>query len=290
MKCPVCSEATNEPHCMCGYSFQDDEIVDLQRLRTKAQSVTPWAAWVRLVQAVTHFQKRKGISGRQTAKALDMSPSQHHRTVALADDIDRYPQLALCRNEDAARRKLRLLRNISPNGETVSSEDDAFDLEEGLQKYLLQHWDETSLGKDWKLHKEGHVNAGEIGIIDLLGQHRHQSSWLVVELKVLKTSDEVLGQVLRYMGWVKQHLAGENDTVEGLIIASGADRKTRYGLRCLSNVRMMCYRLRDDTLELYEPPSLDFANALAAIPRLDPSQRVELLQQLEQLAAARGEE
>jgi hypothetical protein len=232
----------------------------------------------------------QGISGRQTAKALGFSPAQHHRTVTLADALDRYPQLAQCRNEDAARRKQRSLKYNPPNSDQTSSEVDAFDSEEDLQKYLAQHWDATSLGKDWKLYGKGHVNTREIGIIDLLAQHRHRPSWLVVELKVRKTSDEVLGQVLRYMGWVKQNLAGEDDTVEGLIIASGTDPQTWYGLKCLSNVRMMCYRLRDNALELLEPSSPDFVKALAALSSLEPSQRLELLQRLKLLGTAQGEQ
>lgn len=290
MKCTVCSEASNEPLCVCGYSFEDDRIVDLLRLRRKVESVAPWPARVRLVHAITRFQKCKGISGRQTAKALGFSPAQHHRTVTLADALDRYPQLAQCRNEDAARRKQSSLKNNPPNSDQTSSEADAFDSEEDLQKYLAQHWDATNLGKDWKLYGNGHVNTREIGIIDLLAQHRHRPSWLLVELKVHKTSDEVLGQVLRYMGWVKQHLAGENDTVEGLIIASGTDPQTWYGLKCLSDVRMMCYRLRDDALELLEPSSPDFVKALAALSSLDPSQQLELLQRLKLLGTAQGEQ
>ena len=289
MRCPVCSEASNEPLCVCGYSFEDDRIVDLQRLRSKVESVAPWPAQVRLVQAVTRFQKSKGLSGRRTAKALGFSTTQHHRTVTLADALDRDPQLAQCRNEDAARKKQKALKNKPPNSDQTSSEADAFDSEEDLQKYLAQHWDATSLGKDWKLYGNGHVNTGEIGIIDLLAQHRNRPSWLVVELKVHKTSDEVLGQVLRYMGWVKQHLAGENDTVEGLIVALGTDPQTWYGLKCLSDVRMICYRRRDDALELSEPSSPDFVKALAALSSLDPSQQLELLQRLELLGTAQGE-
>ena len=45
---------------------------------------------------------------------------------------------------------------------------DDFNGEADLQHYLEQHWDETSLGKDWKLYGRGHVNAGKAGIIDLL--------------------------------------------------------------------------------------------------------------------------
>jgi len=109
----------------------------------------------------------------------------------------------------------------------------------------------------------------------------------VVELKVLKTSDQVLGQVLRYMGWVKQHLAAENDTVDGLVIAQGTDTQTWYGLKCLPNVRMMCYRRREGALELSEVTNPAFDRALAALAGLDRDQRLDLLEKLKRLETTR---
>jgi len=37
--------------------------------------------------------------------------------------------------------------------------------------------------------------------------------WLVVEHKRNQTSDQTVGQLLRYIGWVKRHLAEDGDVV-----------------------------------------------------------------------------
>ena len=128
------------------------------------------------------------------------------------------------------------------------------------------------MGTDWELYRTGHVDTYEIGIIDLLAKHRKQPKWLVIELKVRKTSDQVLGQLLRYMGWVKERLAAKNESVEGLVIASRPDLQTLYGLTCLPDVRLMEYRRLDNALDLYET-NLSLHRVSEAISRMDDDQR-----------------
>jgi len=59
-----------------------------------------------------------------------------------------------------------------------------------------------------------------------------REKWLVVELKRNDTSDSVVGQVLRYMGWIRQHLADPGDEVHGLIIAREGDEALHYASKC----------------------------------------------------------
>lgn len=273
--CPVCSVARGDALCVCGYSFEGDMIVDWGRLKAQLASIpsSSWPTRVRLVHAANSVQLSKGGSGRQTATQLGVSPMTISRAVRLAKSLDFYPQLALCRNEDAAQRKLTSIANEIPTSHPNLPDAGPFELEANLQSYLAQHWDATSLGKEWKLYEKGHVDAGEIGIIDLLAQHRNRPGWLVIELKVRKTSDQVLGQVLRYMGWVRTRLAAKNDTIEGLVIASWPDIQTLYGLECLPDIRMMCYRRLPNGLDLYEKTLHEHL-----ISSLDDDQRRKLVE------------
>lgn len=123
-----------------------------------------------------------------------------------------------------------------------------FGLERHLHEFLRDNWDRTTLSQEWKLHEEdGDLEAGyeyptDVGRIDLLARHRTRPAWLVVELKRGQTSDQTVGQVARYMGWIEEHVAEEGDTVEGLVIAHEADEGLRYALR----------RVRDVSFQLYE--------------------------------------
>lgn len=59
-----------------------------------------------------------------------------------------------------------------------------------------------------------------------------QGGLLIVELKVERGPDEVCGQIMRYFGWVKRHVANDKP-VRGLIIAQHiSDRDPlRFGRR-----------------------------------------------------------
>ena len=59
-----------------------------------------------------------------------------------------------------------------------------------------------------------------------------------------------IGQALRYVGWVKKHLAKEGQSVEALIIARTVDKSAHYALSTVPNVRMMTYELEFQLREL----------------------------------------
>jgi restriction system protein len=89
----------------------------------------------------------------------------------------------------------------------------------------------------------------EIGPIDILAVERATHAHVVIELKKGRPSDQVAGQVLRYMGWVKEKLCVAGQSVEGLVICSDPDPRLSYALSMTNNVQVECYsawfKLRD---------------------------------------------
>lgn len=124
-----------------------------------------------------------------------------------------------------------------------------FGIERHLHEFLRDNWDRLELGQEWALYQEpGDEEAGyeypcHVGRIDLLAKHRSEPRWLVVELKRGQTSDQTVGQLLRYLGWVKQHLAVEGEIVHGLIICHEADDSLHYALSTLANVELRLYEV-----------------------------------------------
>ncbi len=80
----------------------------------------------------------------------------------------------------------------------------------------------------------------EVGPIDILATCN--GDFYVLELKVDRGPDATLGQILRYMGRVKEHLADEKN-VFGIIIASDIGQKLRYAATQVPNIRLMEYDL-----------------------------------------------
>ena len=135
-----------------------------------------------------------------------------------------------------------------------------FGLERHLHEFLLDNWESTSLGKHWDLVEDGgdirgygYERVTPVGKIDLLARHRSESRWLVVELKRAQTSDDTLGQLQRYMGWVIEDLAEKGDSVEGLIVAQAEDDRLRYALKATQDIRFLRYEV--DFRLLDEGPS-----------------------------------
>ena len=63
---------------------------------------------------------------------------------------------------------------------------------------------------------------------------------VVVELKRRKSSDSVVGQTLRYIGWVDEHLA-DGRSVSGIIITHEYDDHLRYAVAACPRVEAWTY-------------------------------------------------
>jgi hypothetical protein len=143
--------------------------------------------------------------------------------------------------------------------ETAAEEAQRFGLERHLHDFLRDNWNQTELGKAWTLEiEDGDIQSGYeyptgIGKIDLLARDRSGNDLLVIELKRNQTSDETVGQVLRYMGWVQEHMLEPGAAVHGLIIAHEADERIRYALKRAGDVDLKLYQVE---FHLLDPPEL----------------------------------
>ncbi len=99
----------------------------------------------------------------------------------------------------------------------------------------------------------GNLGVYPSGDIDILAWEPSTKSFIVIELKKGRGSDKVVGQILRYMGWVSEHLCNSGELVKGLIICRDQDIKLSYALNPVKNISVKYYRvdftLRDTPLK-----------------------------------------
>ena len=123
----------------------------------------------------------------------------------------------------------------------------SFVFEKHLEDFLVSNWGKTPLASEHKIFKNdnefGQQYRTEIGPIDILAEKKDGSGYLVVELKRDRASDVVVGQILRYMGYVNEHLCNDNQTVKGCIIAQRKDQKLDYALKQVNNIEFLKYEL-----------------------------------------------
>lgn len=123
-----------------------------------------------------------------------------------------------------------------------------FALEAHLEDFLVQNWMQTDLGSKYNIYEEDGETAGQqyptdTGNIDILALSKDKKEFLVVELKKGRASDTVVGQIQRYMGYIKHELASENQVVRGLIIASEDHLSIRRALSVTTNIEFCKYEV-----------------------------------------------
>ena len=93
--------------------------------------------------------------------------------------------------------------------ETNFTPKSSFLLEKHLEDYIIKNWSNIELNKNYDIHIE---------------------------------NNKVMGQIQRYMGHIKNNLAGDKD-VKGLIIALEDDKNLRDALSVAPNIKFMKYEV-----------------------------------------------
>ena len=124
----------------------------------------------------------------------------------------------------------------------------AFGMEKHLEDFLVANWNQTELGRDYDIYTDedeivGQQYPADNGKMDILAISKDRKRLLVVELKKGKASDVVVGQILRYMGFVQEDLAEEGQAVEGVIIALDDDHKIRRALAMVPSISFYRYKV-----------------------------------------------
>jgi predicted RNA-binding protein len=125
--------------------------------------------------------------------------------------------------------------------------DSEFALETHLEEFIDKNWESINFGLKLARYKaedqDGRQFPAGPWSIDFLCTESDTGDFVVVELKRGKTSDTAVGQVLRYIGWVRKNMAKEGQRVKGIIIAKEVDEALGYAVRDLADVSVSTYKV-----------------------------------------------
>jgi hypothetical protein len=106
------------------------------------------------------------------------------------------------------------------NEESSYLEGREFAYESDLQNFLAKNL--SLVEKGLILYEEEGIKGIEFPVgnrrVDILAVDT-KNAYVVIELKVSKGYDRVIGQLLRYMGWIKKYHADSDQKVRGVIVA-----------------------------------------------------------------------
>ena len=122
-----------------------------------------------------------------------------------------------------------------------------FALESHLEEFLDKNWDLVNFGAVLERYQLGDQSGRQFPAgpwsIDFLCRDKSTDEFVIVELKRGKTSDTVVGQISRYMGWVRENLAKPGQNVRGIIIAKEVDDALRFSSKALPGLSVFTYHV-----------------------------------------------
>ena len=138
-------------------------------------------------------------------------------------------------------------QQISSLNEEIESATE-FALEKHLEDFLVKNWQYTELAKSYDIFTEdgeiiGQQYPSDTGPLDILAISKDKNTLLVIELKRGRVADSVVGQVQRYMGYIKAEVAEPNQEVKGLIIALEDDIRIKRALSVTTNIDFYTYSI-----------------------------------------------
>ena len=137
----------------------------------------------------------------------------------------------------------------SPKFEKVEKNiKSSFALEKHLESFIISNWHHTILNDKYDIYEHDGLKAQQFmtrsGPLDILAISKDKKEFLVIELKKGRASDEVVGQIMRYMGYIKNEIAKNGEIVKGMIIALDDDPNLKDALAASNDIKFMRYEVK----------------------------------------------
>lgn len=121
------------------------------------------------------------------------------------------------------------------------ADGEIFILEKGLEEAIKPNLENYGLKLAVeKIQQQFSMGPG-VGRSDLICSDK-DGNLIVIELKRGLSSDEAVGQILRYIGWIRENVASEDQNVHGWIITGDYDEQLRLAASA-ANVRLLRVRI-----------------------------------------------
>jgi hypothetical protein len=126
----------------------------------------------------------------------------------------------------------------------ASASSGQFAYEADLRNYLANNL--SSIEPGLRLYEDEGITGTEFPVggrfIDILAVDRHKNS-VVIELKVARGYDRVVGQLMRYMAWIRMNQADSDQRIRGIIVAREISEDLLLACSVVPDVELFEYQL-----------------------------------------------
>ncbi len=221
-------------------TLQTDQKIERKTIRT----------WFK-----SNFPKIKiGTIDAHITRMITNAPSRTHYSAASDGSDDIFFQMPdghlrlydKNRDPDPIYSKINtgIQKNTEESEHTDGETGNEFAYEEDLKNFLAKNL--HIIEKGLSLYEDEGISGIEFDAggryIDILAVDKN-NDYVVIELKVSRGYDRVIGQLLRYTAWIKSNLADKNQKVRGVIIARQITDDLKLACSQISNVSLFEYSL-----------------------------------------------
>lgn len=125
-----------------------------------------------------------------------------------------------------------------------------FGLESQLENFLIENWNSINEFKDLELisDADGEIISQqyrvEVGRIDILARDKNSKDYVIIELKKNRATEWVVGQIRKYLGWIKKNLADKEAVgVRGIIIVPIGSPDLEYAVMGQGDIKVFTYMI-----------------------------------------------
>jgi hypothetical protein len=137
---------------------------------------------------------------------------------------------------------------VTVSDETIEQKIKDKIFEKEIEDYYEKNLNKIDPNLEIVKNPHGRQYATPVGPIDILCRHVTTKEYFVIEFKRSQVSDDTIGQILRYMGWIYLGIEKAKKPVKGIIVGNEFPDKLRYAMQGIQSDHI--YKL----IELYKHP------------------------------------
>ena len=116
-----------------------------------------------------------------------------------------------------------------------------------LEEFTYRNWDNIDWGSTLEVYKNGEESGRRFPagtwFLDFLARDVDTDELVVIQLKRGENSDSTVGELLRYIAYIKEKVAADGQRVRGIIVTKKVDPALAYAVMDLPFVQMRTYEV-----------------------------------------------